>query len=210
MPNYNATSPYLVFLDIDGVLTSHRVHASHGGSSNMWSRFDPVAVDLLNRLHDFFDVEFVISSAWQEGVSIKDPQNFLWVEAAFRSAGFRGKFPYPSWKVDPEGEVARKGYGEEYTFTVMGQERKTKRKDRPQKIQHYVEQHTSENFLDYLILDDSDFGFEEILGPGKFVKTDPENGILWAHIQDIFAKTSHWNLKNGKPRRKDPVDDFFF
>ena len=38
---------YLVFLDIDGVFTSSRVHFAHAAAYEMWHRFDPVAVDFI-------------------------------------------------------------------------------------------------------------------------------------------------------------------
>ena len=46
------TAKYLVFLDIDGVFTSSRVHAAHNASYDSWHLFDPVAIDFMNRIHD--------------------------------------------------------------------------------------------------------------------------------------------------------------
>ena len=51
---------YLVFLDIDGVFTSSRVHYAHNAVYKMWHRFDPVAVDFMNKIHDKYPVEFVL------------------------------------------------------------------------------------------------------------------------------------------------------
>ena len=48
---------YLVFLDIDGVFTSSRVHYAHNASYDMWHRFDPVAIDFMNKIHDRYPVE---------------------------------------------------------------------------------------------------------------------------------------------------------
>ena len=53
---------YLVFLDIDGVFTSSRVHYAHNAVFNIWHRFDPVAVDFMNKIHDKYPVEFVLIS----------------------------------------------------------------------------------------------------------------------------------------------------
>ena len=41
---------YLIFLDIDGVLASSRVHCAHNAdqSYGLWARLDPVAMDFLS------------------------------------------------------------------------------------------------------------------------------------------------------------------
>jgi hypothetical protein len=77
---------YLCFLDIDGVLTSQRVHKTYQGEYGMWCQFDPIAVQFFNWIHDTYPVEFVLMSTWKNGL---------------RNDGFRGEFASP-WKTDPD------------------------------------------------------------------------------------------------------------
>lgn len=55
----------VIFLDIDGVLTSERT-ALAGPSTTAWRQFDPVAVNFFNVLAERnLDLHFVISSQWR-------------------------------------------------------------------------------------------------------------------------------------------------
>jgi hypothetical protein len=53
-----------LFLDIDGVLTSARVHVA-SQKPGTWAAFDPVAVNFLEKVVDKWPAEIVISSTWR-------------------------------------------------------------------------------------------------------------------------------------------------
>ena len=54
----------VIFLDIDGVLTSARVHSALG-DSGFWHSFDPIAVDCIKRICFHHKFQIVISSTWR-------------------------------------------------------------------------------------------------------------------------------------------------
>jgi hypothetical protein len=165
-------SKYVLFLDIDGVLCSSRVH--HGLTSRnslIWDKFDPVAVDFLNGLFIDYDLSLVLTSTWRE-LSYSDPQ---WVFSAFSNAGFLGKWASPNWKT-----------GKNTTSTLY---------DRALEVRDYLD--AFPYYDDYLILDDTDFGFNKILPRKRFVQTDAHNGILHKHMLNVLSITGVWD-KNGK------------
>lgn len=53
-----------IFLDIDGVLTSTRVHLA-AGKRGIWASFDPVAVSFLEKICNKWPAEIIISSTWR-------------------------------------------------------------------------------------------------------------------------------------------------
>jgi len=71
----------VIFLDIDGVITSRRVHVAYG-DDGPWSRPDPVAVAFLNRLVADACATVVISSSWRKEESREFILNML-VQAGF-------------------------------------------------------------------------------------------------------------------------------
>lgn len=163
---------YLVFLDVDGVFTSARVEMSDAQYPYLWSKFDPVAVEFMNRIHDKHDVEFVLSSTWRDNLKMDD-NSLIWVITAFRNAGFRGAFA-PTWKVNPEDEP------------VM-----LYQKGRAHEIKHYIENYTN-NLKDYIIFDDNDYGFDSVLGVKRLVRTDTDNGILVKHMKHAKSIMGNW------------------
>lgn len=56
----------VIFLDIDGVLTSARVHIAYG-DKGIWHRFDPAAVEFFGRILRDTGASLVISSTWRRG-----------------------------------------------------------------------------------------------------------------------------------------------
>lgn len=75
----------VIFLDIDGVVCTRRVHVAYKDSGT-WHRPDPVAVRLLNRLCADTGAVVVISSSWRNTDSRGD------IEAMLRRGGFSGRF----------------------------------------------------------------------------------------------------------------------
>jgi len=163
---------YLVFLDIDGVFTSSRVHYAHNAEYGMWHRFDPVAVDFLNRIHDTYPVEFVLMSTWKNNIKYDHKMIEHWVRSAFANSGFRGMIAKP-WKADPDD------------FAVM------KRWDRAHEVKDYLE-NFGEDVKDFILFDDNAYRFKEILGKGRLVRTDPDNGLLHKHMLNAMSIMGTW------------------
>ena len=168
---------YLVFLDIDGVFTSSRVHTAHNAEYAMWHRFDPVAVDFLNRIHDTYPVEFVLISTWKNYLRNDDVNVSQWVFSAFGNSGFRGTFPR-LWKTDPDNLWPNKP-------TPY---------NRSHEIRDYLEEYAPD-VQDYIIFDDNDYGFERVLGKRRLVRTDAENGLLHKHMLNAMSIMGNWEKK---------------
>lgn len=166
---------YLVFLDMDGVFATNRVHMVQNSAYLMWHKLDPIAIDLINLLHDKFDVEFVLSSTWRLPLDVKDMNQLHWVCAAFGSSGFRGMFAH------------------EYRTGTNSHPFKS----RAFEIKEYLDRYSERNpeFEDFLIFDDDNFGFAEVLGKKRLIQTDPSDGILSKHIQKTFSITGEWKKK---------------
>lgn len=166
---------YLVFLDIDGVFTSSRVHYSHNAEFKMWHRFDPVAVDFMNRIHDTYPVEFVLMSTWKNHLQNDNETIEHWVRSAFANSGFRGMIAKP-WKTDPDN------------FAVM------KRWDRAHEVKDYLE-NFGDGVEDFILFDDNAYRFKEILGKGRLVRTDPEEGLLYRHMKNAQSIMGNWEKR---------------
>jgi hypothetical protein len=165
---------YLVFLDIDGVFTSSRVHYAHAASYHMWHRFDPVAVEFMNKIHDRYPVEFVLISTWKNHLRNDDTQVEHWIRAAFGNSGFRGQFA-DLWKTDPDNLWVNK----------------PRPYDRSHEIRDYLVEYAPD-ILDYIIFDDNDYRFEQVLGKKRLVRTDHENGLLYKHMQRAQSIIGQW------------------
>ena len=168
---------YLVFLDIDGVFTSSRVHTATNAEYDMWHKFDPIAVDFMNWIHDTYNVEFVLISTWKNNLAVDNPNIFHWIAAAFGNAGFKGKFHH-KWKTDPDETWVNKS-------TLY---------NRAQEIKEFLEAYPI--YDDYIIFDDNDYGFKKVLGINRFVKTNPENGLLHKHMLNAKSLMGTWEKKN--------------
>lgn len=170
--NYKDERKYLVFLDIDGVFTSSRVHYAHNSKYNLWARFDPIAIDFMNKIHDRYPVEFVIMSTWKNGLRNDDQMIEHWVRAAFANSGFRGMIATP-WKTDPDNFAVQKKW------------------DRANEVKDYLENFGSD-VKDFILFDDNRYRFKEILGKGRLVQTDPENGLLFKHMLNAQSIMGNW------------------
>jgi hypothetical protein len=169
---------YLVFLDIDGVFTSHRVHTAHNAhEAAMWQRFDPVAVDFMNYIHDTYPVEFVLMSTWKNGLRNDDPMIEHWVRAAFANSGFRGLFAKP-WKTDPDNFAPVKKW------------------DRGNEVKDYLENYGTD-VEDFILFDDNRYQFKEILGKQRLVWTDATDGLLHKHMLNAKSLMGTWEKRNG-------------
>jgi|AntRauTorcE11897_2_1112592.scaffolds.fasta_scaffold00228_41 hypothetical protein len=84
----------ILFLDVDGVLTSFRTRCGLGAISGNMKKWDPVACGFLNRLHNVGGVEFVISSDWRRGRTRKHWEELLYYNGINPEALFKGE----AWK----------------------------------------------------------------------------------------------------------------
>jgi len=167
---------YLVFLDIDGVFTSHRVHIAHNAhGAMMWQRFDPVAVDFMNYIHDTYPVEFVLMSTWKDHLKTDDPMINHLVRSAFANSGFRGLLATP-WKTDPDN------------IGVM------KKWDRAHQVKDYLDLYGGD-VDDFILFDDNRYKFKEVLGKNRLVLTDADNGLLYKHMLNAKSMMGHWCKK---------------
>lgn len=164
---------YLVFLDVDGVFTSSRVHYAHASAYEMWHRFDPVAVDFMNKIHDRYPVEFVVMSTWKNYIDATSNQMEHWVRAAFGNSGFRGQFADP-WKTDPNETWIN-----------------TPRLQRGDEVRMYLEEF-GQDIKDYILFDDNRYNFKEALGKGRLVLTDSEEGLLYRHMKNAQSLMGTW------------------
>lgn len=167
---------YLVFLDVDGVFTSGRVHYAHNAhQAALWQRFDPVAVDFMNRIHDTYPVEFVLMSTWKNGLRNDDHMVEHWVRAAFANSGFRGLFASP-WKTDPDNFAVQKKW------------------DRAHEVLDYLENFATD-VEDFVLFDDNRYRFNEVLGKKRLVQTDSENGLLHKHMLHATSLMGNWEKR---------------
>lgn len=161
---------YYVFLDIDGVLTSARAEMSDG-IPRTWMKFDPIAIDFFNRIHDNHDVEFVLSSTWRNYIT--DAMSLHWIESCFVSAGFRGKLA-KEWKVN------------------IQEDHDLYRKQRAWEIKDYLDRHDHDDFM---IFDDNDYLFNEVLGKRRFIQTDHANGLMVNHMKSALSIAGNWSKR---------------
>jgi hypothetical protein len=166
---------YLVFLDIDGVFTSNRVHMAHNATYKMWARFDPVAVDFMNKIHDTYPVEFVLMSTWKNGLRNDDLMVEHWVQSAFANSGFRGELASP-WKTDPDN------------FATV------KKWDRGNEVKDYLETYATD-VDDFVLFDDNRYRFNEILGKKRLVWTSHEDGLLHKHMLHAMSLMGNWEKR---------------
>lgn len=161
---------YAVFLDIDGVFTTARQHLAAGQEGEMWSHFDPVVCQFLNKIDSWYDIDWVLMSTWVVGLNQANPTIYHWVMSTFRNAGFNGRFPYPNWKTeDPV-----------YPQT------------RAHSVKEYLE---LQKYDDFLVIDDNDYNFNNILGRKRFIKTDPRDGMRAKDFEKILSLTGMWRKK---------------
>jgi hypothetical protein len=167
---------YLVFLDIDGVFTSARVNIAHNASYEMWHRFDPVAIDFMNKIHDMHEVEFVLMSTWKNYIDVSSFQVEHWIKAAFGNSGFKGQFAAP-WKTDPkESWINNAGM-------MRGDE-----------VRMYLDEYGTD-VDDFIMFDDNRYNFKEALGKNRLVWTDSDDGLLFKHMRIAQSMMGTWDKK---------------
>lgn len=165
----------LVFLDIDGVFTSTRQHIA-SNKDELWSKFDPVAIEFMNSLHDQYDLKFVLISTWKNGLDANDPMISHWILSAFRNAGFRGEFP-EAYRTDPNNL--------------------RKFRNRAYEIVDYLKNYAPWA-KDCIIFDDNDYDFDNVLGRKRFIKTDSNNGLLYKHMLNAKSLLGSINARNSE------------
>ena len=101
-----------------------------------------------------------------------DAMTLHWAYSMWYSAGFRGLFA-KDWKVNMEDNAALHG-------------------SRDVEIKNYLASHEIEDFI---IFDDSDYGFNRTLGKKRFIKTSPEDGILTRHMMNAWSLMGNWEKK---------------
>lgn len=170
---------YLIFVDFDGVLTSHRVHITqppHGYP--IWSQFDPIAMQFFNRIHDAHDVEFVWTTTWRNHIPLKAGHTEHILYSMWYNAGFRGLFAQP-WKVNPYDKCdGTLHHG-----------------NRAEEINDYLDNHAGSDVEDYLVFDDSDYGWKDKLRKKRWIKTDVNDGLLFKHMLKAKAIMGQWDKK---------------
>lgn len=166
---------YYVFLDIDGVFTSARVHVAHNGAYPIWAKFDSTAVDFMNYIHDAYEVKFVLMSSWGNGINVSGMIGH-WIESTFASAGFRGEFAR-ELKVDPNN-ILRDDYS----------------KRRGDYVKNYLDNYAVD-YEDFILFDDETHNFDDVLDDKRLVQTDPENGLLLKHMNKAKSIMGEWKKK---------------
>lgn len=169
---------YAIFLDIDGVFCSARVHMGHTCTKHkMWDKFDSVAIDFMNYIDDTYDVDFVITSTWKDHISTDDPVYYHWINSSFRNAGFRGVFPWPNWKTNPTNDTVKYN----------------KLNGRAYEVSDYLKEFGP--YDDFIIFDDSEYDFNRTLGKKRWVRCSSTDGILSKHMQHALALMGPWEKK---------------
>ena len=172
---------YLIFVDFDGVLTNLRMQFGlEDDAYRMWTIFDPAVIEFFNRIHrTYTNVRFVWTTTWRNNIT-DEAMTEHWAYSMWYNAGFRGFFGTP-WRVNPynrkDGDVNHA--------------------DRAAEIKHYLENYGSE-CKDYLIFDDSDYGFNKALDKKRFIRTHSENGMTFKNMLDAWSLTGNWERKDGK------------
>ncbi len=172
------TNKYAIFLDHDGVLCNTRTQLGHTCEKHvMWDKFDPVAIDFLNWIDAHYNVDFVLCTTWKNHIRKDDSMYFHWINSAYRNSGFRGRFPYPNWKTNPDNNL----------------DKYNKMNGRAHEIKDYLNDFGP--YDDFIIFDDSDFEYNKVLGIKRFVKTSSEDGILTKHMLNAKSLMGNW-IKN--------------
>ena len=168
---------YVVFYDIDGVLTTLRTQiARHNHVGELWNTFDKVAIDLFNKVYieSGGEVSFVCMSTWRNHIKEGDTHSWHLFTAMLRSAGFIGHIPYPDWRVNKEADHA----------LIHGPD------GRAEEVRLFLLDHPE--VKDFIVVDDSRYKFNELLPKKRFVKTDPENGFMKKSILNMLSLAGAW------------------
>jgi hypothetical protein len=168
------TKQYVIFLDIDGVFTSARAHLGLSKTEGeMWAHFDPVALGFLNTLDAKHNIDWVLMSTWVLGLDKMSATTYHWVCSSFRNAGFHGYFPFPNWKTEDPGRGENRAH---MVKKYLAAERLT--------------------YDDFIVIDDNNYGFNDVLGVKRFINTDPKDGMLTKHMMNMLSLTGNWEKKD--------------
>lgn len=168
---------YVIFYDIDGVLTSPRVQLSHYIEDvEIDSIFDPVAIQLFNKIcimHDF-NVSLVCVSSWKNGKKGTSLESYMSWNRMLRNAGFLGDIPRNGWTTTPSGEYIN---------------------DRADQILRFLDD--KPYVKDIIIFDDSDIGYSD--NPHlaeRYIRTDSYNGITFNNVKDAIEIVENWRKED--------------
>lgn len=75
----------IIFLDIDGVLNSHKWYHERLSRQTDLDEFDPNCVSLINKLTDVTGAKIVLSSSWRRGKSLNE------LKQLFKDVGITGE-----------------------------------------------------------------------------------------------------------------------
>lgn len=157
----------ILFLDIDGVLTSQRVCTgmqSKCPREKLWSTFDPVAVSFINDHFDNGKWNIVISSSWRDCFRPRDLLMMLTMSGI--------KVPlHDEWRT------------ERFPGQARGLE-----------INAWLKDNEMSGKTNYIILDDnSDMLPEQV---PQFVQTDGLDGMLTMHMHKIIELKDRIEAQN--------------
>lgn len=99
----------VIFLDIDGVLCTHRSHRAYGSQRGMERHFDPCAVKLVERLCIESEAVLVLSSTWRKLMTQQA------MTAILMNAGMRDVPWHEDWKTEVRFSDRPRG-GEIFTW----------------------------------------------------------------------------------------------
>lgn len=152
-------SKNFIFLDIDGVLTSPRLHMA-SGKKGVWTAFDPVAVNFLEKVCSRWPAELVLSSSWRRLSERGDWAHF------FGTSNLDNYF-HQNWKTETKDADGFSNY-------------------RRIEVANWLQDNGGKDY-NYLILDDDHewFDYQE----PHLIRTSPEDGMLAEHYRRILEKT---------------------
>jgi hypothetical protein len=143
----------------------------------MWDKFDPIAVDFLNKLDADYNIDFVLCTTWKNHIKHDDPVYYHWINSSFRNAGFRGNFPYPNWKTNPKNEMSKYN----------------NRNGRAYEVKDYLDDFGP--YDDFLIFDDSNYDYNQVLGKKRWIRCNAEDGILTKQMKHTLSLVGQWEKK---------------
>lgn len=144
-----------IFLDIDGVLTSARLHLATQ-KQGVWTAFDPATVIFLEKVLAKWPAKLIISSSWRH---IYPMHEFHMLFGTSNAANYL----HQNWCTGSDGSR------------------------RADEIADWLSNHGGTDY-NYLILDDEDHGFTDEQ-KNHWIRTDPDNGMLFEHYCQILDKT---------------------
>ena len=175
------TQPIIVFLDIDGVLTSSRTHCLNG-DKGIWHRFDPNVIQFFKVLKDQFNYKFVFSTTWRYAYHIDI--DYTLPEAIRTSETILDLPREEQLKIRFNHEGIDESYFHEHYVTKRLGSNKMhgSHQTRGYEVEDWLGQHPE--ITKYIIIDDID----QFLASQRpfFVQTDEENGVLFHHYRKIM------------------------